>query len=199
MSVIVLLIFEKIRTVKTQLRTPAQSPVVQAAPPPLLPFKLLAPVPSSLKLQFVRPQTLPCQSALTVNSLTSPEASSNPPVPAPVPACVPIPGQIVCSQLLLILSGTVPSRFTGGPGLAGLGFGFAFLAKYGFVVYDKAVGIRFKKKMAVRRVDGLRSRRLSVVGRISNRIAKSFRKVMRCRDPRRKSVGLYTSIQWKGK
>jgi hypothetical protein len=52
-------------TVTTQFSTPLQSPVSHAAPPPLFPPIGLAPVPPTLKLQFVRPHTLPCQSALT--------------------------------------------------------------------------------------------------------------------------------------
>jgi hypothetical protein len=117
----------------TQLKTPPQSPVEQAAPAPLFPFKLLAPVPAALKLQFVLPQTRPCQSALTVRLLLDPGGNSNPPVPAPVPACVPIPGHIVPSHWLLTTNGT-ESRFSGGPHLAGRGSGPALFVKYLFVV-----------------------------------------------------------------
>jgi hypothetical protein len=117
----------------TQLKTPPQSPVVQEAPPPLFPFRLLAPVPAALKLQFVLPQTRPCQSVLTIKLMLDPEASSKPPVPAPVPAWVPIPGQIVESHWLLITNGT-ESRFSGGPHLAGRGSGPALLMIYRFVV-----------------------------------------------------------------
>lgn len=117
----------------TQLKTPPQSPVEQAAPAPLFPFKLLAPVPAALKLQFVLPHTRPCQSPLTVRLLLDPGGNSNPPVPAPVPACVPIPGHIVPSHWLLITNGT-ESRFSGGPHLAGRGSGPALFVKYRFVV-----------------------------------------------------------------
>jgi hypothetical protein len=54
-------------------------------------------------------------------------------VPAPVPACVPIPGHIVPSHWLLITNGT-ESRFSGGPHLAGRGSGPALFVKYRFVV-----------------------------------------------------------------
>lgn len=117
----------------TQLNTPPQSPVVQAAPPPLFPFKLLAPVPAALKLQFVLPQTRPCQSPLTIKLLLDPGVSSKPPVPAPVPACVPIPGQIVASHWLLTTNGT-ESLFSGGPHRAGRGSGPALFIIYRFVV-----------------------------------------------------------------
>lgn len=106
-------------TVSIHSKTPPQSPVLHAFPPPFFPFKLLAPVPIALKLQFVLPHTRPCQSAATLNSLFSPGCSSNPPVPGPVPDCVPIPGQIVSAQLFTTVICVPPSRFRGGPHWAG--------------------------------------------------------------------------------
>lgn len=135
-------------TVKTQLKTPPQSPVLQAAPDPSCPLRLLAPLPSTLKLQFVLPQIRPCQSALTSNSLLLPDASSNPPVPPPVPFCVPIPGQIVCEHLFVTMMGLVSSLFVGGPRRGGLLRGDANFSNIGFVVYDKAVEAKLSNEQA---------------------------------------------------
>ncbi len=90
-------------TVLTQFNTPLQSPVPHAAG---LPFPLL--VPSALKLQFVLPQTLPCQSFETVRVRPDPGSSLNPLLEGPLPACVPIPGHIVSLQELRIRSSDVP-------------------------------------------------------------------------------------------
>lgn len=116
----------------TQFKTPPQSPEMHAAPAPLLPFKLLAPLPAVLKLQFVRPHILPCQSALTVKLTVFPGASSKPPIPGPVPAWVKIAGQIRSGQSLVIKSGNPPSRLLEGPHLLGLGAGFLLRRKKRF-------------------------------------------------------------------
>jgi hypothetical protein len=60
---------------------------------------------SSFTVQFVRPQTRPCQSDETQRSLLFPGVSSKPPVPGPLPACVAIPGHIVESHLLVTVKG----------------------------------------------------------------------------------------------
>lgn len=92
------------RTVNMQSSLPKQSPVVQAAPPPFTPLRLLGPVPSALKEQFVLPHILPCQSALTHNCTLKVVSSSNPPVPGPMPFWVPMPGHMVSGQLFVTIS-----------------------------------------------------------------------------------------------
>lgn len=88
---------ERRLTVVTQFKTPKQSPVPHAL---CCPFALL--VPSSLKLQFVLPHIRPCQLSLTFSVLTDPAANSKPLVSGPLPAWVPMPGQMVSPQELRI-------------------------------------------------------------------------------------------------
>lgn len=88
-----------------QFNLPKQSPVEQAAPLPLTPLRLLGPVPSSLNEQLVRPHILPCQFGLTHISLLLMVSRAKPPVPGPMPFCVPMPGHIVSGQLLVTMSG----------------------------------------------------------------------------------------------
>lgn len=68
-------------TVTTQSNTPSQSPVSHAF---LLPS--CAAVPSTLKLQFVRAHTRPCQSWETESSFDDWDASSKPWVDGPLPS-----------------------------------------------------------------------------------------------------------------
>ena len=75
--------------------TPKQSPVLHAAPPPLLPPVFLGPVPSALKLQFVLGQTRPCQLWPTVRFRVEPAVSSKPVVPGLVPDWVATPAYMV--------------------------------------------------------------------------------------------------------
>lgn len=88
-----------------QSSLPKQSPVVQAAPFPFTPLRLLGPVPSSLNEQFVRPHTLPCQSGLTNILLELLDSSTKPPVPGPMPFWVPMPGHMVSGQAFVTTSG----------------------------------------------------------------------------------------------
>lgn len=80
------------RTLPLQSTTPSQSPVKHALPPVPVEFVFAGPVPSALKLQFVRPQIRPCQSALTVKLVVLPGEAWKPPNPGPVPACVKMAG-----------------------------------------------------------------------------------------------------------
>jgi hypothetical protein len=89
-------------TLNSQSSLPKQSPVSQEQESPLT-------------VQFVRPQTRPCQSGDTQSCELFPETSSNPPIPGPVPACVAIPGHIVVSHWLVMARGMRPFQFDGGP------------------------------------------------------------------------------------
>lgn len=90
--------------------TPKQSPVLHAAPPPLLPPVLLGPVPAALKLQFVLGQTRPCQLWPTVMLRVSPAPSLKPFVPGLVPDCVATPAYMVSLHRFDTTSGTVFAR-----------------------------------------------------------------------------------------
>lgn len=89
-------------TLNSQSNFPRQSPVLQEHESPLT-------------VQFVRPQTRPCQSGLTQTLLLFPLESAKPPVPGPVPACVAIPGHMVEPQLLVTISGIFPSQLSESP------------------------------------------------------------------------------------
>lgn len=97
----------RVLTLDSQSNFPKQSPVLHEHESPLT-------------VQFVRPQTRPCQSDDTQRSLLFPWESANPPVPGPLPACVAIPGHMVEPHLLVMVKGIGLSESSGSLRVAAL-------------------------------------------------------------------------------
>lgn len=81
-------------------------------------------------MQFVRPQTRPCQSGDTQRLVVFPDSSSKPPVPGPTPDCVAMPGQMVESHLFVIFNGTLSCPSFGGPFWAILVIGLSLIKSF---------------------------------------------------------------------